>query len=467
MWRNEQDLIGTKAIPKDAYYGIDSLRGMENFPISGRQWPSIMIESLALVKRACALTNYRSGRLDKDLFKAIDRACGEIIDGKYHDAFIPDAIQGGAGTTSNMNANEVIANLANEYLGKPLGSYDPVHPADHVNMSQSTNDVFPTAGKISCLRLAQALIKALDDLIQSLENKEREFAHIIKMGRTQLQDAVPISLGQEFGAYRRVLKRDFHRIQKSMKGLHYVNLGGTAIGTSVNVDPYYFEHIVPNLSQLVDLDLIQGENLVDETSNLDGFMNFSSALKSLAINLSKIASDLRLMSSGPRTMVGDIQLPKRQSGSSIMPGKVNPVIPEVVNQVSYRVNGNDLTVSLCVEGGQLELNAFEPTIFYTLFESLTILKGAVYTFDHHCIRGIEPNVEKMQQDVDSSVGMITALVPYLGYQVSTNLAKTALEENCNIQDLIIERKLLSEEKLREILNPLHMTNVNDTIESII
>src|SRR5699024_4985284 len=250
------------------------LRGQENFPISGYRWPSEMIIALAFVKKACALTNYESGRLERDLFEAIDHACDEIIDGKYHDSFITDSIQGGAGTTTNMNANEVIANLANEYLGKPLGSYSPVHPADHVNMSQSTNDVFPTAGKISCLHFSEVLIKTLNELIHSLEAKEKEFSHILKMGRTQLQDAVPLFLGQEFGAYARVLKRDRKRMLKAMEELCYVNLGGTAIGTSINVDPYYFEHIVPTLNKLTGLHLKQGEDLVDETSNLDGFLNF-------------------------------------------------------------------------------------------------------------------------------------------------------------------------------------------------
>lgn len=456
-FRVEHDSVGEKQVPIDAYYGVQSLRGNENFPISHEPMHPEMIRGLAYVKKACAMANREAEIMDESVAQAIIDACDEILKGRHLDAFISDPIQGGAGTTANMNANEVIANIANEKLGGALGTYDHVHPNDHVNMGQSTNDVYPTAGKLGALFLLPRLLEETRQLVESLKKKAVEFDDIIKMGRTQLQDAVPIRLGQEFHAFASVLERDLKRMEQASRSIKNINMGASAIGTGINVDTNYFDHIVPILSSLVDLDLEQSKDLVDGTHNLDALVEVSSALKGCAINLSKISNDLRLMSSGPRTMIGDINLPPRQNGSSIMPGKVNPVIPEVVNQVAFRVIGNDLTVTMAAEGGQLQLNAFEPVLFYSLYQSIEFLANAMNTLRLNCIDGITANRDKLKHDLDSSIGIITALVPHIGYEHSARIAKEALKTGIPIRELIEKENLLSTQALDEILDPVAMT----------
>lgn len=456
-YRIEHDSIGEKKVPVDAYYGVQSLRGKENFSISGQTLHPEMIRALTYIKRACAVVNSKAGLLSNEVETAIVQACDEILAGQYLDQFITDPIQGGAGTTANMNANEVIANRANEILGGKLGAYDLVHPNDHVNMSQSTNDVYPTAGKIGALFMLPKLEHELSAMVASLMGKAHEFDDVIKMGRTQLQDAVPIRLGQEFSAYASLLKRDLKRIQRARKALQHVNMGASAVGTGINVDLLYFVEIVPEISRITRLELKQADDLVDATSNLDGLIEVSSCLKTLAINLSKISNDLRLMSSGPSTMVADILLPPRQNGSSIMPGKVNPVIPEVMNQIAFRVMGNDLTASLCAEAGQMELNAFEPVLFYSLYESISMLTYGINTLRINCVEGIEANREKLKHDMEKSVGMVTALVPHIGYEKSSIIAKQALETHRPIRELVLEAGYLNEADLEEILDPWAMT----------
>ena len=357
-YRTERDSIGTKAVPEDVYYGVQSLRAAENFHITGLFMHPEIINSLAYIKKAAAITNCEAGLLDKKMTNAIVEACDEILAGKLHKDFIVDPIQGGAGTSINMNANEVIANRAIEILGGEKGDYSVVNPNDHVNCSQSTNDVIPTAGKMTSLRLLHRTKKELVRLHEALEKKAAEFDHVLKMGRTQMQDAVPIRLGQEFKAYSVAIMRDIHRMDKAMDEMRTVNMGGTAVGTGLNADPRYLRRIVPNLSEISGMDLVQAFDLIDATQNLDAFVAVSGAVKACAVTLSKIANDLRLMSSGPRAGFGEINLPARQNGSSIMPGKVNPVIPEVVNQVAFNIIGNDMTITMAAEAGQLELNAF-------------------------------------------------------------------------------------------------------------
>jgi aspartate ammonia-lyase len=400
--------------------------------------------------------NGEYGYINAETANAIQTACDEILCGKFQEDFITDAVQGGAGTTVNMNVNEVIANRATELLGSKKGEY-LCHPNDHVNCSQSTNDVIPTAGKLTVLDLADKLLEKLEILILALESKAQEFDGIIKMGRTQLEDAVPIRLGQEFQAYASALKRGCKRIQEDLKEMHVINLGGTAIGTSVNVGAGYLENIVSALPKECNRELIKAEDLIDATQDVDGFVSVSGSLKACAVNLSKMSNDLRLMSSGPKTGLGEITLPAKQNGSSIMPGKVNPVIPEVVSQVAFLVIGNDMTIAMVAEGGQLELNAFEPVIFYKLFESLTCLANAVHTLTVNCIVGITANREHCEDLVYNSVGVITALCPYLGYKKSAELAKEALKKNVRIKDLVLEYGLMEKEELEKILAPYAMT----------
>lgn len=385
-------------------------------------------------------------------------ACDEILSGKFHKDFIVDPVQGGAGTSLNMNANEVIANRAIEILGKPKGNYLIVNPNDHVNCSQSTNDVIPTAGKMTSLRLLEKLKKELLRLHKALENKAVEFDHIIKMGRTQMQDAVPIRLGQEFKAYSVAILRDVHRIDKSMDEMRSLNMGGTAIGTGINADPAYLKRIIPNLSMVSDMKFVQAYDLIDATQNLDPFVSVSGSLKACAVTLSKIANDLRLMSSGPRTGFGEINLPAKQNGSSIMPGKVNPVIPEVVNQVAFNIIGNDVTITMAAEAGQMELNAFEPIIFYCIFQSIDTLTYAVRTFVDNCITGITANENHCRYLVENSVGIITAICPHIGYQKAADLAKRAIQTGEPIRNLILQENLLNENELNQVLDPIQMTN---------
>lgn len=377
--RMEHDSIGMKEVPKDAYYGVQTMRAAENFYITGLNMHPELIVSVAQIKKAAAITNFEVGTLDKKRADAIVKACDEIIAGKFHDQFIVDPIQGGAGTSLNMNANEVIANRAIEILGGEKGDYSIVNPNDHVNYGQSTNDVFPSCGRITALKLINKAQKQLERLYEALTQKAEEFDSVIKMGRTQLQDAVPIRLGQEFRAYSMAIRRDINRFTNAKDELCALNLGGTAIGTGLNADVLYLQKVVRNIALVSGLDLIQSFDLIDATQNLDGYTSVSGAVKACAVNLSKMSNDLRLMSSGPRTGLGEINLPAKQNGSSIMPGKVNPVIPEVVNQVAFNIFGNDMTIAMAAEAGQLELNAFEPIIFYNLFQSIETLTFAVRT----------------------------------------------------------------------------------------
>ena len=416
-----------------------------------------MINSLALLKKAAAITNREIGVLDPVISEAIVKACDEILEGKLREGFVVDPIQGGAGTSLNMNANEVIANRAIEHLGGQKGDYTVVHPNDHVNLSQSTNDVIPTAGKMTTMRLLRKLRVQLLCLELALSKKAVEFNHVIKMGRTQMQDAVPIRLGQEFKAYADAIKRDIGRIERAAEEMRSINMGGTAIGTGVNADAAYLQRIVPVINEVSELDLIQAKNLIDATQNLDPFVAVSGAVKTCAVTLSKIANDLRLMSSGPKAGFGEINLPARQNGSSIMPGKVNPVIPEVVNQVAFNVIGNDMTITLAAEAGQLELNAFEPIIFYNLFQSIDTLGYAAETFVDNCVTGITANEERCREHVENSVGIVTTLAPIIGYQQAADIAKKALKQNRPVREVILEEKILSPEEIDRILDPIGMT----------
>ncbi len=456
-YRVEKDSIGAKDVPENVYYGVQSLRAAENFHITGLTMHPEFINSLAYIKKAAAITNCEAGLLDKKIAAAIVKACDEIIDGRLHDYFIVDPIQGGAGTSMNMNANEVIANRAIDILGGTKGDYSLVHPNDHVNYSQSTNDVIPTAGKMTALRLLKNLKAELFKLHEALIAKAKEFDHVIKMGRTQMQDAVPIRLGQEFQAYADAIMRDVRRMDKAMDEMRSLNMGGTAVGTGINADELYLKRIVPNLSEISDMEFVQAFDLIDATQNLDPFVSVSGAVKACAVTLSKMANDLRLMSSGPRAGFGEINLPAKQNGSSIMPGKVNPVIPEVVNQVAFYVIGNDMTITMAAEGGQLELNAFEPIIFYCLFQSIDTLAYAVQTFVDNCITGITANEERCRYLVESSVGVITAISPHVGYQKAADIAKKALRTGESIRSLILKEGLLTEQELDEILDPIQMT----------
>ena len=453
--RLEKDSVGELAIPADAYYGVQSQRGCNNFQISGRLMHPNFIKNITLIKKAAAKTNGKYGYITKDVERAICTACDEILAGKFDGDFITDAIQGGAGTSVNMNVNEVIANRATELLGGKKGEY-LCHPNDHVNMAQSTNDVTPTAGKMTTLDLSRALLENLEQLISALEEKAGEFDDVIKIGRTQLQDAVPIRLGQEFQAYANVLKRDHVRIEKALEGVQVVNLGGTAIGTALNAKKEYLQDIVPMLVAECGHPLRQAEDLIDSTQNLDGFVSVSATLKTCAVNLSKISNDLRLMSSGPKTGLAEITLPAMQNGSSIMPGKINPVIPEVVSQVAFLVVGNDVTVSMAAEGGQLELNAFEPVILYKLFEYLTCLANASKT-TINCIQGITANRERCEELLHGSVGIITALCPHIGYKKAAEIAKEALKTGKTVKELVLVYGLMDEETLGRVLNPYEMT----------
>ena len=454
--RLEKDSVGELAVPVDAYYGVQSQRGYNNFQISGRLMHPTFIKNITLIKKAAAKTNGKYGYISKDIEGAICTACDEILEGKFDDQFITDAIQGGAGTSVNMNVNEVIANRATELLGGTKGDYI-CHPNDHVNMAQSTNDVIPTAGKMTTLDLSKSLLENLENLISSLEEKAAEFDDVVKMGRTQLQDAVPIRLGQEFQAYANVLKRDHARIKTALSGVQVVNLGGTAIGTAINAKKNYLQGIVPTLAKECGHPLTQAEDLIDSTQNLDGFVAVSATLKTCAVNLSKISNDLRLMSSGPKTGLAEITLPAKQNGSSIMPGKINPVIPEVVSQVAFLVVGNDMTVTMAAEGGQLELNAFEPVIFYKLFESLTCLANAVKTLTINCVEGITANRERCEELLHSSVGVVTALCPYIGYKKAAEIAKESLKTGKKVEELVLSYGLMDKETLEKVLDPYKMT----------
>jgi aspartate ammonia-lyase len=456
--RTEHDLLGYREVPDEYYYGIQTLRAIENFNISGitlNFYPDL-IQSLAIVKMAAAMANNDLGLMPGNVTDAIIQACREIIEGKYHYHFVVDMIQGGAGTSTNMNANEVIANRALEILGHKRGEYEFCHPNNHVNLSQSTNDAYPTAIHLAIIYSNQKLITYLDELIRSFDAKANEFAKVIKMGRTQLQDAVPMTLGQTFKAFADTLRHEVNRLNDNAKLFFDVNMGATAIGTGINADPEYALLVVNHLREITGMDIVLAGNLVEATSDTGAFVMYSSAIKRLAVKLSKICNDLRLLSSGPRCGLNEINLPPMQPGSSIMPGKVNPVIPEVVNQIAFKVIGNDLTVTLAAEAGQLELNVMEPVIVQSIFSSIEMLKNGMDTLRHRCIDGITANEKRCREYVENSIGLVTALNPYIGYENSTLIAKEALENNRSVYELVLEHKLLSKEQLDKILDPEHM-----------
>jgi len=456
-YRLEHDSIGEKEVPEEAYYGVQTLRAYENFYITGLKMHKELINSVAQIKKAAAITNFEVGELEKKRADAIVKACDEIIAGKLHDQFIVDPIQGGAGTSLNMNANEVIANRAIEILGGKKGDYAIVNPNDHVNFGQSTNDVFPSCGKMAALKLITEAQEQLSRLEQALLRKSEEFDSVIKMGRTQLQDAVPIRLGQEFHAYASAISRDIKRFDNAKEEIKSLNLGGTAIGTGLNADVQYYRRVVKNMSILTGQDLVQSYDMIDATQNLDNYASVSGIVKNCAVNLSKMSNDLRLMSSGPRTGLGEINLPARQNGSSIMPGKINPVIPEVVNQVAFNIIGNDVTITMAAEAGQLELNAFEPIIFYKLFQSIETLTFAVKTLVDNCIVGITANEERCRRMVENSIGIITAICPYVGYERAAEVAKEALKSDRSVKELVLEKGLMDQEQLNRVMDPYHMT----------
>jgi aspartate ammonia-lyase len=456
--RTETDMIGEKLVPEDALYGIQTLRASENFNISGitlRLFPRF-IKSLAMVKLAAAKANKDLGELDPKIADAIMEASEEIIQGKYHTHFIVDMFQGGAGTSTNMNANEVIANRALKLMGKELGEYEYCHPNNHVNYAQSTNDVYPTALKITLLHFNEKLLVELKLLISEFEKKAKEFSGILKVGRTQLQDAVPMTLGQEFATFANTLKEEIDRLKENASLFNEINLGGTAIGTGLNANPKYKKIAVSHLKEITGYKLRSAVDLVEATQDTGAFVMYSSALKRLAVKLSKISSDLRLLSSGPRAGLWEINLPKVQPGSSIMPGKVNPVIPEVVNQIAYNVIGNDLTVTMAAEAGQLQLNVMEPVIAVSIFESLLHLKNGINTLATRCVNGITANEDHLKQSVQNSIGLVTALVPKLGYEVCSNLAKEAMATNNSVYQLALDKELLTQKELDDFLSPNKM-----------
>ena len=456
--RLEHDLLGEREVPQQYLYGVQTLRAVENFNISGTSlnYYPLLIDALAMVKKAAALANHDINMLETDVKDAIVQACDEITNSKHHYNFVVDMIQGGAGTSTNMNANEVIANRALEILGHQRGEYDFCHPNNHVNLSQSTNDAYPTAVKLALVNSEDKIVPVLKDLIEAFRAKGKEFSHIIKMGRTQLQDAVPMTLGQEFEAWATNLEEEIQRIKQNTNLFLEINMGATAIGTGINADPRYGELCTSHLREITGRNVVMAGNLVEATQDTGAFIMFSSAIKRLAIKLSKISNDLRLLSSGPRAGFNEINLPPMQPGSSIMPGKVNPVIPEVVNQIAFKVIGNDLTVNLASEAGQLELNVMEPIIVQSLFESIDMLINGMKTLNYKCVSGITANEEVCKGYVANSIGIVTALNPLLGYEACSSLAKTALADNRSVYDLVLERDLMTKEELDEALKPENM-----------
>lgn len=456
--RIEKDFLGERTLPKEAYYGIQTLRATENFPITGYTIHPALITAMGVVKKAAALGNMEVNLLQTDIGNAIVEAAQEVIDGKWHGQFIVDPIQGGAGTSINMNANEVIANRALEILGKEKGDYQTISPNSHVNMSQSTNDAFPTAIHIAVLNLVDELLVTMETMQTVFQQKAEQFAHVIKMGRTHLQDAVPIRLGQEFEAYSRVISRDIQRIRQTRPNLYDVNMGATAVGTGLNAFPDYIKSVDEHLAEISGLPLKGASHLVDATQNTDAYTEVSGALKICMINMSKIANDLRLMASGPRAGLGEIVLPARQPGSSIMPGKVNPVMPEVLNQVAFQVIGNDQTICLASEAGQLELNVMEPVLVFNLIQSLSIMKNVFHAFTENCLKDIEANESRMKEYVEKSVGILTAVNPHIGYEIAARIAREAILSGRSIRELCIEDGVLTAEQLDLILDPYEMTH---------
>ncbi|HKV51290.1 MAG TPA: aspartate ammonia-lyase [Gemmatimonadaceae bacterium] len=456
--RREHDLLGERDVPDDAMYGIQTLRALENFPITGvpvREFP-LLIAALAAVKEAAALANADLGLLPPHLRDAIVVAAREIRAGRHHEHFLVDMIQGGAGTSTNMNANEVIANRALELLGRRRGDYEAVHPNTHVNLSQSTNDVYPTSIKLALHASIEELRHAMRDLAGAFLAKGTEFAALLKMGRTQLQDAVPMTLGQEFAAFGHTILEDVDRLAETQGLLREINMGATAIGTGITAPSGYAERVRAHLAAITGLPLITAPDLVEATADTGVFVQLSGVLKRCAVKLSKICNDLRLLSSGPRAGLGEINLPPMQPGSSIMPGKVNPVIPEVVNQVCFDVIGGDVTVTVAAEAGQLQLNVFEPVIAFRLLSALAEMRNACVVLRERCVTGITPNEGRLRWFVDHSIGVVTALVPAIGYEAATQVARAALESGRSVKDVVLESKLLTKEQLAEILDPVRM-----------
>ncbi|WP_245257422.1 aspartate ammonia-lyase [Methylocapsa acidiphila] len=458
--RKEYDLLGEAEIPADAYWGVHTFRAVENFPITGipiGHFPDL-VRALALVKQAAARANRRLGQLPAEKADAIERACDLIVkDKRFLGQFVVDAVQGGAGTSTNMNANEVVANVALELMGKRKGDYAVLHPIDDVNMAQSTNDAYPTALCLALIFASAPLVQALQELAFAFKAKAVEFADVLKIGRTQLQDAVPMTLGQEFDAYHATIKEDIDRLQEAAALFREVNLGATAIGTGLNADPRYASLAVVELSRLSGQPLVLAPNLIEATSDMGAFVLFSGVLKRIAVKLSKICNDLRLLASGPRAGFGEIHLPPMQAGSTIMPGKVNPVIAEVVSQVAYLVIGKDLTVTMCAEAGQLQLNAFGPMIGYCILTSLRTLTAAIDTLTRRCVNGIEADRGRCLSLVENSIGLVTALAPVLGYEACSRIAHRALNEGRTVAEIVLEERLLTEAQLSQVLKLETMT----------
>ncbi|WP_419392522.1 aspartate ammonia-lyase [Cytobacillus praedii] len=456
-YRIEKDFLGEKHVPIEAYYGIQTLRAVENFPITGYKLDKDLIIAMAIVKKAAALANAEVGRLYKGKAEVICQAADEIITGKWHDHFLVDPIQGGAGTSINMNTNEVIANRGLELLGKEKGEYFHLNPNIDVNMAQSTNDAFPTAIHIAVYRALEALLATMKEMKATFSVKADEFDSVIKMGRTHLQDAVPIRLGQEFRAYTNVIDRDIKRIERSKDNLLEVNMGATAVGTGLNADPNYIEKVVKYLAEISGIPVVPADNLVDATQNTDAYVEVSASLKICMVNMSKIANDLRLMASGPRAGLYEINLPARQPGSSIMPGKVNPVMPEVINQIAFQVIGNDHTISLASEAGQFELNVMEPVLLFNLLQSISIMNNGFRVFSNFCISGITANTDRLKEYVEKSVGLLTAVNPHIGYNVASEIARESIVNGKSIRELCLLYDVLTEEELDLILDPYEMT----------
>ncbi len=457
-YRVEKDFLGEKQLPANAYYGINTVRAVENFPISGVPIHAELISALAEVKKAAALANMQLSLLPKGIGKAIVEAAQEVIEGQFRSEFIVDSIQGGAGTSINMNMNEVLANRALELLGKGKAEYFYCNPNNHVNMSQSTNDAIPTAIRIAAYRLTQDLLVVFRKLVSGIEDKAKEFDNVIKMGRTHLQDAVPIRLGQEFNAYAKVLGRDIGRIERAAQGLLKINMGATAVGTGLNAPLEYMESVVSLLKEQTQTDLVQADDLVDATQNTDAYLELSAAMKVCAVNISKMCNDIRMMASGPKAGFSELIVPARQPGSSIMPGKVNPVMAEVMNQIAFQVIGNDHTICLACEAGQFELNVMVPVAANNLMHSIKILKNGMEVFHKNLIADLQANIDRCKHYVDTSYGIITALNPHLGYDVASRLVKEAQQTGQNVKEIILEKGLLTEEQIRVILDPYHMTS---------
>jgi aspartate ammonia-lyase len=458
-FRREHDLLGERSVPIEAYYGVHTVRALENFAITGTPisiYPDLVV-ALACIKGAAALANNELGLLDDDKTRMIVKACEDVRSGALLEEFVVDVIQGGAGTSTNMNANEVIANRALEHMGHLKGEYQYLHPVEHVNMSQSTNDVYPTAIKVALHLGIRRLIAAMAELRGAFDAKAREFTEVLKMGRTQLQDAVPMTLGQEFSTYAVMLSEDEQRLQEASLLIHEINLGATAIGTGINAHPLYAELVCRRLAEVTGIDLVVASNLVEATQDAGAFVQLSGVMKRVAVKLSKTCNDLRLLSSGPRAGFNEINLPPMQAGSSIMPGKVNPVIPEVVNQIAFEVIGNDVTVSFAAEAGQLQLNAFEPIIAHSLFKGLKHLHNGCLTLADKCVKGITANREHLRRLVEHSIGIVTALNPYIGYERATAVAKEAHETGKSVYELVLSKGWLSKEQLDDFLKPEVLT----------